>query len=197
MNYIFSNKKKFQKSLIPLFFIGSPFLFGGIISCFFEYFIDFKWLMAFVTFSSWFFSFFSILLIFIVWEKFRDSTYLKNIRDKEYLDMEGVKDLKSAVSKVRSVVDGEIDIDQLHKSCRAIKYIHDKLDKQKRDTQLYPLKNEIDDVFSVINEFNLESIGRKNDSEKWQEIPSDNKEYIGKKTYTLEMELERLLKDLR
>lgn len=153
--------------------------------------------MAFVTFSSWFFSFFSILLIFIVWEKFRDSTYLKNIRDKEYLDMEGIKDLKSAVSKVRSVVDGEIDIDQLHKSCRAIKYIHDKLDKQKRDTQLYPLKNEIDDVFSVINEFNLESIGRKNDSENWQEIPSDNKEYIGKKTYTLEMELERLLKDLR
>ncbi|MES3714448.1 hypothetical protein ABC762_13255 [Staphylococcus ureilyticus] len=121
----------------------------------------------------------------------------KNMRDKKYLDMEGIEDLKSAVSIVRLFVDGEKNMDQLSEKCRAIKYIYDKLKNQKQDTELYSLKYEIDDVFSVVNEFNLESIGRNRDDQKWEQIRDEDKEVIGRKLFTLEKELETLLKDVR
>ena len=197
MIYVLAKKENSKKNLVPLFVIGFPFFVGGIISCCFEYLIDFKKVMAFITFSSWFFSFFSILFIFIVWEKFRESVLLKNIRDKKYLDMEGIKDLKSYVVIVRLVVDGKKDIDQLSGNCRGIKYIRDKLKNQKKDTELYSLKYEIDDVFNVVNKFELESIGRNMDSQKWEKITDEDKEIIGKKLFTLEKELEALLKDVR
>ncbi|MES3714447.1 hypothetical protein ABC762_13250 [Staphylococcus ureilyticus] len=52
-----AKEKNSKKNFLPIFFICSPFVAGGIISYYFEYFIDFKKVMAFITFSSWFFSF--------------------------------------------------------------------------------------------------------------------------------------------
>lgn len=192
-----AKEKNSKKNFFPIFFIFFPFVAGGIISYYFEYFIDFKKLMTFITFSSWFFSFFSILLIFIVWEKFRESVIRKDMRDKKYLDREGIEDLKSAVSSVRLFVDDKKDMDQLSEKCRAIKYIYDKLNNQKQDTELYSLKDEIAGVFSVVNEFKLESIGRNMDEEKWEQIKDKDKEVIGRKLFALEQDLERLLKEVR
>lgn len=192
-----AKEKNSKKNFFPIFFIFFPFVAGGIISYYSEYFSDFKKLMTFITFSSWFFSFFSILLIFIVWEKFRESVIRRDMRDKKYLDREGIEDLKSAVSSVRLFVDDNKDMDQLSEKCRAIKYIYDKLNNQKQDTELYSLKYEIDGVFSVVNKFKLESIGRNMDEEKWEQIEDKDKEVIGRKLFALEQELERLLKEVR
>lgn len=197
MVYVLEKKKFSKRKLVPIFFLGFPLLAGLIISSYYEYLIDFKKLMAFITFSSWFFSFFSILLIFIVWEKFKESVFRKNLRDRKYLDMEGIEDLNSSVSIVLSVVDGKKDIDQLSENCRGIKYIYGKLKIQKQDTELYALKYELENVVDVVNRFNLESIGRNLDSEKWEKIKDDDKEVIGRKLYTLEQDLKALLKDLR
>lgn len=197
MVYVLEKKKFSKRKLVPIFFIVFPLLAGLIISFYYEYLIDFKKLMAFITFSSWFFSFFSILLIFIVWEKFKESVLRKNLRDRKYLDMEGIEDLNSYVSIVLLVVDGKKDIDQLSENCRGIKYIYNKLKIQKQDTELYALKYELEKVVDVVSRFNLESIGRNLDSEKWEKIIDEDKEVIGRKLYTLEQDLKALLKDLR
>ncbi|TQR88740.1 hypothetical protein [Staphylococcus saprophyticus] len=189
--------KNSKKNFLPIFFIFFPFVAGGIISYYFEYFSDLKKVMTFITFSSWFFSFFSILLIFVVWEKYRESVVRKDMRDKKYLDREGIEELNSAVLIVRLFVDDQKNMEQLSEKCRAIKYTYEKLKKQKQDTELYSLEYEIRNVFNVINKFKLESIGRNMDEEKWEQIKDKDKKVIGEKLYTLEKELGILLEDVR
>ncbi|MCJ0958748.1 hypothetical protein [Mammaliicoccus sciuri] len=193
---IFGKEKFSRNKLVPIFFVGFPFVIGGIISWFFEYLIEFEKVMAFVTVSSWFFSFFSILLIFMVWEKFRESIVRKDFRDKRYLNRDAISELEPAVSDVILVIKGDKDIDKLSDSCGTIKYIYRKLTKQKQDTELYSVKPEMRELFNVINKYKLESIGREQRYEEWKGISEDKKQEILGKADELSRELKRLLEDI-
>lgn len=199
MNEVFDifGKEKFSRNkLVPIFFVGIPFVIGGIISWFFEYLIEFEKVMAFVTVSSWFFSFFSILLIFMVWEKFRESIVRKDFRDKKYLNRDAISELEPAVLDVILVIKGDKDIDNLSDSCGTIKYIYRKLIKQKQDTELYSVKSEMRELFNVINKYKLESIGREQRYEEWKGISEDKKQEILGKADELSRELKMLLEDI-
>lgn len=180
----------------PITFIGLPLFIAICISIWSENIIDIKKITTFITISSWLFSFSSLLLIFLVSEKFRISTFHKNIREKNFLDQDAIAKLKDAVQKVRLFSDNQIDIDSLYDDCRDIKYIYRKLRNQKQDTELYSLKNEIGDIFDKINKHNLESIGAAKDTKKWEQIDPSQKEEIRIIAYSLEQDLKSLIKDV-
>lgn len=119
--------------------------------------------MNFVTSSGWFLSFFSVLLIFMTFDKVSESVILKNIGTKKYLEGDGTNQLIRALEDLLSVMDDKEDISYLKESCRYIKFIHNTLKSQKQDTLLSSLDEEIRDVFSDINKLKLESIGKNND----------------------------------
>lgn len=189
---------KFDKNFLKsIFFIGSPLVFAFIICMWFEHIIDLKKVMVFVTFSSWLFSFFSIVLIFVVWEKVRESVVRKNVRDKKYLDIHAISELESAIENIYLIALGNKEIDQLSENSRIVKYIYRKLENQKQDTELYSLMDEVAVVFNDINKFKLESIGKNMDSEKWDEINERDKEIIVENTFNLSKELKMLSKDIK
>lgn len=180
----------------PITFIGLSFLIAICISIWAENIINIKKITTFITVSSWLFSFSSLLLIFLVSEKFRISTFHKSIREKNFLDQDAITKLKDAVQRVRLFTDDQIDIDSLYYNCIDIKYIYSKLKDQKQDTELYSLKNEIGDIFDKINKYKLESIGAAKDTKKWEQIDPSHKEEIRIIAYSLEQDLDSLIKDV-
>lgn len=189
-------RKFFKNQWKPIIFIGFPFLIAIFISIWFENLINIKKITTFITISSWLFSLSSLLLIFLVSEKFRISTFHRNIREKKFLDQDGVTKLKNAVQNIRLFIDDQIEIDSINTACEDIIYIYHKLKNQKQDTELYSLKNEIDDIFSKINQYNLPSIAHDKDIERWKKIDSSVKQTIGSMAYTLEQDLDSLIKDI-
>ncbi|SFX83987.1 hypothetical protein [Staphylococcus hominis] len=184
-----------KKKLIPYIFIGSPILFGVVMSTFFKNIFDLKWIMNFVTSSGWFLSFFSVLLIFMTFDKVSESVILKNIGTKRYLEGDGTNQLIRALEDLLSVMDDKEDISYLKESCRDIKFIHNTLKSQKQDTLLSSLDEEIRDVFSDINKLKLESIGKNNDIGKWKKIEEKEKESLIEKVYYLKKQLSYLFSD--
>lgn len=177
-------------------FILLPFLVSILISFKLEYIANIRKLEIFMSFSSWFFTLSSLILIFLVSERFTISTFHRNIREKNYLDKEAIQDLKNAVQRIRLLIDNETDTRHLTEDCRTIKYIYTKLSKQKQDTDLHSLKDEIGDLFNKINRYKLESIGNEK-NQKWQKFDVSHKRDIGEIVYRLEMDLESLLNDIK
>lgn len=182
---------------VPLLVVFAPIVVSYYFVLYSKDFLEEFEVNLFITISSWFFSLISVIFIFIVWKKFDEPLYNKEKREKNYLDKEGIEDLKVSVSYILKFSDDSEDITHLSEHCRTVKYIYDKLSNKNHETELDSLSEDIKSLIHLLNKHKLETIGASKNKDKWNKIDIEIKSRIGKKAFYLEKDLESLLSEIK
>lgn len=182
---------------VPILVVFAPIVVSYYLVLYSKDFLEEFEVNLFITISSWFFSLISVVFIFIVWKKFDEPLYNKEKREKNYLDKEGIEDLKVSVSYILKFSEDSEDITHLSKHCRTVKYIYDKLRNKNQETELDSLREDIKSLINLLNRHKLETIGASKNMDKWNKIDIEIKSGIGKKAFYLEKDLESLLSEIK
>ncbi|WP_426451155.1 hypothetical protein ACP272_13115 (plasmid) [Staphylococcus xylosus] len=184
-------EEKWKKYIGILIFVF-VFIVSGILTFYFRDFFKVYEVGIFITLSSWLFSIFSFLFIFIVWDKFTYSSYKKIKREKKYLDDEAIKELNIVVGDIYIFFNGQDDSVNLFESCLKVKKIAELLKKTREDCELNAYKRGITTFSSFLNKKSIKNI-KSYEDEKLNRLSKKDKEKILDMSFTLKEDLTRIL----
>ena len=179
-------------ALIGLFFL-LPTIVSLVVVFMFNSLLDFKNIRNFMDVSGYFFTFSSLVLVFILLETFRISDYKKSVVNKSFLENDAINQLINSLDLIQKCILEE-KVDDLYQSCRNVDHIYKSLKTQEDDVVLSAYSNQIGHIYNLLNRNYFFTFSYDYDVRKLKNIPTDVKQNIVSKVDDLSRELSRTIK---
>lgn len=178
--------------LIGLFFL-LPTIVSLLVVLKFNWLLDIKIIRNFMDVSGYFFTFSSLVLVFILLETFRLSDYKKSVVNKNFLENDAISQLINSLDMIQKCILEE-KVADLYKSCRNVDHVYKSLKTHEDDVVLSAYSNQIGHIYNLLNRNSFFTFSYDNDVGKFKNIPTDVKQDIVSKVDDLSRELSRTIK---
>lgn len=185
------NKFKNSVWLLFLFFFLFPLGLSLILVFKFNEIVNSEIIKQIISVSGYFFSLSSLILVFILFRRFKSSDFQKTASEQKYLEVDAIKELGSALENIKRCIH-KSRVKGLSESSNTVLHIYRSLTEYDDDVILKAYSNKLKKLSNLINKHKLITIGISNDFERLRSISSKHKSEIWSSADDLKRYSERI-----